>query len=396
MIRQNRRLQFIILLTLVCLVGTISIAYAVLSTTLNINGTAQVMDASWNVRFENVVVNPGSVSINPTITDNDKITFSADLTTPGQFYKFTVDVVNSGSIDAMIESVIKNPELTEEQKKYLRYEVEYVDGASISETHLLKSSEKKTISVMVSFRNDIPVSELPTTDVDLDLEIRLVYVQATSAGVEVPAGEEKIVRLVSGDLNTVGSEILIGEEPFYLMKVENNKVYLFAKYNLYVGNSYDGSIVTPYGDEATGIQHPDMRGYIGSGIRHGVDDFVYTKEMYWANRVDSFPSYVYTEESKFYSYFENYKKYLEGLGVVVEIVRAISYEELVELGCNPDVNLCIGYAPKWVYYTTYWTGSLGEIDKLWAVFADDGGFIKNTYYAISGVKPIVEISASYF
>ena len=235
MIRNSRKIQFIILLVLVCLVGTMTIAYAVLSTTLNINGNAQVMDASWDVHFDNIVVNPGSVSINPRITDNDKITFSADLTTPGEFYKFTVDIVNSGSIDAMIESVIKSPELTSEQKKYLRYEVEYVDGNSISETQLLKSSDTKTISVMVAFRNDIPVSELPATDVDLDLEIRLVYVQATSLGVEVSDGEEKLVRLVSGDLNTVGSEILIGEEPFYLMKVENNKAYLFAKYNLYVG-----------------------------------------------------------------------------------------------------------------------------------------------------------------
>ena len=61
MTRQNRKLQLFILLTLVCLVGTMSIAYAILSTTLNINGTAQVQDASWNVHFDNVQVNPYSV-----------------------------------------------------------------------------------------------------------------------------------------------------------------------------------------------------------------------------------------------------------------------------------------------------------------------------------------------
>ena len=42
MLRQNRKIQFIILLTLVCLVGTMTIAYAVLSTTLNINGAAEI------------------------------------------------------------------------------------------------------------------------------------------------------------------------------------------------------------------------------------------------------------------------------------------------------------------------------------------------------------------
>ena len=36
-----------------------------------------------------------------------------------------VDVVNSGSIDAMIDSIIKTPELTESQKKYIDYYIEF-------------------------------------------------------------------------------------------------------------------------------------------------------------------------------------------------------------------------------------------------------------------------------
>ena len=64
----NRKLQLIILLVLISLVGTMSVAYAVLSTTLNINGTAQVQDTAWNVHFDNVQVNPYSVEINPVIT----------------------------------------------------------------------------------------------------------------------------------------------------------------------------------------------------------------------------------------------------------------------------------------------------------------------------------------
>ena len=259
MSRVNRKLQLVILLVLVCLVGTMSIAYAVLSTTLNINGTAQVQDASWNVHFSNIQVNPYSVEINPVITDNNKVNFSADLTTPGEFYKFTVDIVNEGSIDAMIESVAKVPELSVEQKKYLRYEVEYVDGTSINDSQLLKSGETKTISVLFSYRNDIPVSDLPSTETDFDLEIVLVYVQADPTGTEI-SGKEKLVKVVSGDLNTVGSEICIGEECFYLMKNDGKNVTMLAKYNLYVGSAYSGSH-TDYGDKATGIQDVKMVGW---------------------------------------------------------------------------------------------------------------------------------------
>ena len=98
--RVNRKLQLIILLVLVSLVGTMSIAYAVLSTTLNINGTAQVQDASWNVHFDNVEVNPGSVTTSntPIIIDSKTIDFSVVLNNPGEFYKFDVDIINDGSI----------------------------------------------------------------------------------------------------------------------------------------------------------------------------------------------------------------------------------------------------------------------------------------------------------
>lgn len=47
---------------------------------------------------------------------------------PGEFYEFTVDVVNEGSIDAMIDSVVKTPELTSAQAKYIKYEISYENG----------------------------------------------------------------------------------------------------------------------------------------------------------------------------------------------------------------------------------------------------------------------------
>ena len=61
MLRQNRKMQFIILLVLVCLVGVMSIAYAILSTTLNITGNTEVVASNWNVHFSNISINPSSV-----------------------------------------------------------------------------------------------------------------------------------------------------------------------------------------------------------------------------------------------------------------------------------------------------------------------------------------------
>ena len=382
----NRKKQLVILLVLVCLVGTMSIAYAVLSTTLNINGTAQVQDASWNIHFDNIQVNPYSVSINPVITDSNKVTFSADLTTPGDFYKFTVDIVNEGSIDAMIESIAKTPELSVEQKKYLRYEVEYVDGTSINDAQLLKSGETKTISVLFSYRNDIPVSDLPNTETDLDLEIVLVYVQANNTGVEI-SGNEKVVKVVSGDLNTVGSEICIGEECFYLISSDEYSVTMFAKYNLYVGGNYYDTGWSVYGEEATGMQDSKMKGWRGTGKYpyYGTTAFSTIDSAYSGSIVEG--------------YVNNYKILLESnFKVEIEQARLITYDELI----NPETFGCVDNSVcnntyTWLYSTSVWSGSAYDSSNIWNVNSI-GQFNYNVYDKVleCGVRPVIVLSKIYF
>ena len=393
MIRQNRKIQFIILLTLVCLVGTMTIAYAILSTTLNINGTAQVMDASWNVHFENINVNPNSVPISPIITDNDKINFSADLTTPGQFYKFTVDIVNSGSIDAMIETIITNPELTTEQKKYLRYEVEYIDGTSINETQLIKANETKTISVLVSYRNDIPTTDLPTTETNLDLEIRLVYVQATTIGTEIQSGDNPI-KVVSGDLNTVGSEICIDTECFYLINNDGYTATMLAKYNLYVGGKWDGTEWIKYGEEATGKQDETKKAYVpGQTIREG--SISYSSTSYWENDNEVYSEFVYNENSNLYESTENYKNYINTFNIEIQKIRLISVQELEKLGCSITDESCKN-SHSWLYSSSYWTGSTNSANYMWVV-STSGNMIGNRFNSYGcGVRPVIEVPLTEF
>ena len=55
---------------------------------------------------------------------NTEITYSINLELPGEYYDFTVDVVNKGTMDAKV-SEVNNNQLTEEQQKYLSYQVTY-------------------------------------------------------------------------------------------------------------------------------------------------------------------------------------------------------------------------------------------------------------------------------
>ena len=128
--RLSRKLQLIVLLVLTCLVGTMSIAYAVLSTSLTITGNTEISSASWNIHFNNIQIDSQSVvaTSEPKIVNTNSVDFAATLNKPGDHYTFTVDIVNSGTLDAMIDSVVKTPNLTEEQAKYISYEISYNDG----------------------------------------------------------------------------------------------------------------------------------------------------------------------------------------------------------------------------------------------------------------------------
>lgn len=138
-------------------------------------------DSRWNIHFENIEIKSGSVEATqvPTVTDssNLEITYSVNLNLPGEFYEFTVDVVNSGSIDAMVNNVSIN-ELSAEQKRYLSYDVTYSDGTKINKNDLLKAGSAAKLRVRVAYRNDITADDLPNNDSTVDLSLSAEYVQA--------------------------------------------------------------------------------------------------------------------------------------------------------------------------------------------------------------------------
>lgn len=134
----------------------------------------------WNVHFENIQIKEGSVTATtaPTInTSSTEITYGINLDAPGQFYEFTVDVKNSGSINAMLDDVL-GTSLTAEQQKYLSYSATYNNGASLNKNDKLDVGSTEKIKVRVSFRTDINPSDLPNSDSALELKIQLRYVQA--------------------------------------------------------------------------------------------------------------------------------------------------------------------------------------------------------------------------
>ena len=255
---RDRKTLYIILSIVLISIFSLTIVYAALSVTLNIQGSAQVSSANWDIHLDNVKVTSGSVSgTTPSITSPTTATFSTTLNMPGDFYEFTIDVVNNGSIDAMIDSVTKEPTLTETQAKYLNYIIEYQNGESINTKQLVSKESFVRLKVRVEFRKDVIASDLPTTSETLNLAFTVNYVQSDGSGSSVNNNGMKVINVVSGDGTQTSDEICIGEECFYVMYSDETTVTMLAKYNLYVGGEYNSSW-TAYGDEATGKQDSTM------------------------------------------------------------------------------------------------------------------------------------------
>ena len=187
--RKSKRDKFSIIL--ISILAFLAIGYAYLTTSLSINGTSNINAASWNVHFENVNVTEGSVTTvtqAPTIDTNlTTINYSITLSKPGDYYEFTVDVKNSGTIDAMISSVTStiNGMSPGELPVYLNYSATYSDGLEIQDNQLLASNTKETYKIRIEYNPDISPSDLPQDDTNANITVGFNYKQADGYAVTV-------------------------------------------------------------------------------------------------------------------------------------------------------------------------------------------------------------------
>ena len=180
-------------LLLLLMVLFISVGYAVLQANLNITGTSNINNPTWDIHWENVSVTNGSVTganiTTPATIDGTKTTvsYSIKLPEPGDFYEFTVDAVNAGTIDGMIDAIsskLNGAEITT-LPEYLNYSVTYSDGIEVLENQELKANTSEKYKVRVEFKKDIEASQLPSTTQDLNLQFSVTYKQKNSGSERV-------------------------------------------------------------------------------------------------------------------------------------------------------------------------------------------------------------------
>ena len=183
-LKKQKSIKFIILITFV--LSLMSVGYASLNTNLKIVGTAHIAKTVWSVYFSNVVpsANNNVVQVITAPTAVGKATelnWQVSMDTPGQVYEFTVDVVNDGTIDAMIETAAEellNQSLTTAQKKYLDCTITYINGAEIERYDRLAAGETKTLKVKLEFKTGVAAEDLPQSAETITLSYDINYIRA--------------------------------------------------------------------------------------------------------------------------------------------------------------------------------------------------------------------------
>ena len=238
----NKKTIYGIFFILICLVA---IGYAAIVSNITIAGTAKIKTNNFDVHFENVTVTTGSVEINTTAgdsaatiepTNRTRIDYSVTLEEPGDFYEFTVKVVNAGSMDAMVNTVtskMNNVVINNNLPNYLEYNVTYVDGIAIEPNHELNATQVETYKVRVAYRTDINPGDLPTTPSTLNFSFSANYVQKDSNAITRP-----VLTFAEGSWSQIAGAIRSGYTDF--LNVGDTKevnLELFGTHTVRIANT---------------------------------------------------------------------------------------------------------------------------------------------------------------
>ena len=179
----------------VALVG-MAVGYASFSQSLNVNGSISVKAAVWKIEWcpdagsftptngsatscNKINITSGSTltGVSVTRTSDTALSFGATMD-PGDTLSFTVDAVNSGTIDGVLNSITMSS-LTTDQKKYLSYTVsvggtQYTASAT-GLSRALAAGGKQTVVVTVAYILPSSSSDLPSTTQTVNLTLSLGY-----------------------------------------------------------------------------------------------------------------------------------------------------------------------------------------------------------------------------
>lgn len=213
--------------------------------------------------------------------------------------------------------------------------------------------------------------------------------------------EEKKPKVVSGDGKTIGDEVCLGKECFYVIKYDFNKedIYLLAKYNLNAGGYYESTIsdFKEYEeDEVTGLQDSSMNYVYDEFPQTGLTEFSTDKEH-------SNEAYSEYEGSRIQRFVDQYQKKLEEDGYKIRSSSLLDLYDIKEafdcewtdatpLGGNGSRFRCSSL-PEYMNNRSYWTKTVDNEYLVFGIYT--GSDTYQSYYNSTnlGIRPVIVISS---
>ena len=193
---RTRQKQRIIIGALCAVIIGLAIGYAVLSQTLNIQGTGGIA-SDFNILFTNIEEGTmnGATTINKQITDSTTATFTIDLKSPGSNGEYLITVENRGNIDAYVKSINGIEEANSTDPTDIKFSIE-----DIKVNDKLKAKESKVFKVKVNWSSSstsipdtnknltLTINFAQDTDTNKNLTLTINFAQDTgnSSGIDTP------------------------------------------------------------------------------------------------------------------------------------------------------------------------------------------------------------------
>lgn len=189
---KERKIKTLSVIALVVAVLGLTVAFAALSTTLTINGTATLDAATWDIHFENAetttMTKTGGATVEhePTLEGTMIKDWNVVLTKPGDSVTYEFKVKNNGTIDAKIGTLTKNNLQCSSLSnvdgdadiacKNLTYELKYKNGGEVKAEDKLPKGETKELVLTLAYKQE--AEDIPSDDVSIsNLDIAIIYVQ---------------------------------------------------------------------------------------------------------------------------------------------------------------------------------------------------------------------------
>ena len=186
-------IQNVTIIVLAVAIILMSVGYATYSVPLQITGTTTIEKATWGIVFDNIqslntTTVPTANITAPTLTDTTHLTFGVRMPL-NSTYEFTVDVHNTGTINAELDSftltgtkgadtVLNASSTLLYSSNYLTYEVTYADGTQLAQGDELAGGTSKTLKVSVKYTQPTDATQLPTENEAYVFTLDLGYEQA--------------------------------------------------------------------------------------------------------------------------------------------------------------------------------------------------------------------------